>query len=258
MTHYLRPLVNTQVAFRVKQRRPKTVNEAVAATQEMEAYFGPSNTSWHAVLRQCSYWKMQPQKLDLFNSSPVTRQSGCNSLPSALITELELESGEQARSRWWYKSTYMLEMWQGRSLCERLRCAEDLPKPGKLATLGAKGRACESKVSTMVYDKYYLTGVVNSIPVTFLLRHLTAEAIFGLNFLRDNGCIVDTAKVCMNFPNRAVSLSFMAPVTTTMTTSVTTPVASIQVTLKTVFVLALSELDVGGLVSGPLPLSTDT
>ena len=38
LQQYLANLVNPQVSFGVKQRRPKTVDEAVAATLEMESY----------------------------------------------------------------------------------------------------------------------------------------------------------------------------------------------------------------------------
>ena len=41
LTHYLGQLDNPQVAFSVKQKRPKTVDEAVAATLEMESYLIP-------------------------------------------------------------------------------------------------------------------------------------------------------------------------------------------------------------------------
>ena len=41
LTHYLGQLDNLQVAFSVKQKRPKTVDEAVAATLEMESYLLP-------------------------------------------------------------------------------------------------------------------------------------------------------------------------------------------------------------------------
>ena len=41
LTHYLGQLANPQVAFSVKQLRPKTINEAVTATLEMEAYLVP-------------------------------------------------------------------------------------------------------------------------------------------------------------------------------------------------------------------------
>ena len=41
LTHYLGQLDNPQVAFSVKQKRPKTVDEAVAATLEMESYLLP-------------------------------------------------------------------------------------------------------------------------------------------------------------------------------------------------------------------------
>ena len=39
--HFLGQLENPQVAFSVKQKRPKTLEEAVTATLEMESYLGP-------------------------------------------------------------------------------------------------------------------------------------------------------------------------------------------------------------------------
>ena len=46
LTCYLEQLDNRQIAFSVKQKRPKSVDEAVTATLEMESYFinygGPS------------------------------------------------------------------------------------------------------------------------------------------------------------------------------------------------------------------------
>lgn len=41
LTHYLGQLENLQVAFGVKQKRPKTVDEAVTATLELESYLIP-------------------------------------------------------------------------------------------------------------------------------------------------------------------------------------------------------------------------
>lgn len=41
LTQYLGQLTNPQVAFSVKQQRPRTINEAVTATLEMEAYLVP-------------------------------------------------------------------------------------------------------------------------------------------------------------------------------------------------------------------------
>ena len=41
LTHYLGPLEQQQLAFSVKQRRPKSVDEAVSATLEMESYLVP-------------------------------------------------------------------------------------------------------------------------------------------------------------------------------------------------------------------------
>ena len=41
LVQYLAQLQNPQVAFSVKQKRPKTVDEAVAATLEMESYLMP-------------------------------------------------------------------------------------------------------------------------------------------------------------------------------------------------------------------------
>ena len=41
LTHYLQQLGNPQVAFSVKQNRPKNVDEAVSATLEMESYLLP-------------------------------------------------------------------------------------------------------------------------------------------------------------------------------------------------------------------------
>ena len=41
LTHYLGQLEHPQLAFSVKQRRPKTVDEAVRATLEMESYLVP-------------------------------------------------------------------------------------------------------------------------------------------------------------------------------------------------------------------------
>ena len=38
MTRYLEQLDNQQVVFSVKQKRPKSVDEAVTATLEMESY----------------------------------------------------------------------------------------------------------------------------------------------------------------------------------------------------------------------------
>ena len=41
LNHFLGQLENPQVAFSVKQKRPKTLEEAVTATLEMESYLGP-------------------------------------------------------------------------------------------------------------------------------------------------------------------------------------------------------------------------
>ena len=41
LTHYLGQVEHPQLAFSVKQRRPKTVDEAVRATLEMESYLAP-------------------------------------------------------------------------------------------------------------------------------------------------------------------------------------------------------------------------
>ena len=38
LNHYLGQIEQTQVAFSVKQKRPKTLDEAVSATLEMESY----------------------------------------------------------------------------------------------------------------------------------------------------------------------------------------------------------------------------
>ena len=43
LTRYLGQLNNQQVAFSVKQKRPKTLDEAVTATLEMESYLVPSS-----------------------------------------------------------------------------------------------------------------------------------------------------------------------------------------------------------------------
>ena len=43
LTRYLEQLDNPQVAFSVKQKRPKSVDEAVTATLEMESYLLPSS-----------------------------------------------------------------------------------------------------------------------------------------------------------------------------------------------------------------------
>ena len=46
LTHYLGQLDNVQIAFSVKQKRPKTLDEAVSATLELESYlFKPSSVS---------------------------------------------------------------------------------------------------------------------------------------------------------------------------------------------------------------------
>ena len=43
-SNYLRQLDPPQVAFSVKQKQPKNVDEAVAATIEMESYLSPPET----------------------------------------------------------------------------------------------------------------------------------------------------------------------------------------------------------------------
>ncbi len=45
LTHYLGQIENVQVAFSVKQKRPKALDEAVAATLEMESYLHPKPRS---------------------------------------------------------------------------------------------------------------------------------------------------------------------------------------------------------------------
>ena len=44
LIHYLGQLEHQQLAFSVKQKRPKTVNEAMSATLEMESYFLPKGS----------------------------------------------------------------------------------------------------------------------------------------------------------------------------------------------------------------------
>ena len=39
LTHYLGQLEHQQLAFSVKQKCPKTVDEAVSATEEMKSYY---------------------------------------------------------------------------------------------------------------------------------------------------------------------------------------------------------------------------
>ena len=44
LQHYLGQIENPQIAFGVKQRRPKTVEETVGATLELESYLAPGKT----------------------------------------------------------------------------------------------------------------------------------------------------------------------------------------------------------------------
>ena len=41
LSHYFGQIDSTQIAFSVKQRKPKSVDEAVSATLEMESYLHP-------------------------------------------------------------------------------------------------------------------------------------------------------------------------------------------------------------------------
>lgn len=50
LTHYLGQLDNPQISFNVKQKRPKTLDEAVSATLELESYLlTPSQACGQAV-----------------------------------------------------------------------------------------------------------------------------------------------------------------------------------------------------------------
>ena len=50
LTHYLAQLTNSQVAFNVKQSRPKTIDDALTATLETEAYVQPARSTTVSVV----------------------------------------------------------------------------------------------------------------------------------------------------------------------------------------------------------------
>ena len=84
-----------------------------------------------------------------------------------------------------------------------------------------------------------------------VVDHLTAEAILGLDFLKENRCVIDTAQGRVDFPNRNASLSIRLPGEPNTATTADPFVASIQVILpETIHVPARSELDIGGIANG--------
>ena len=61
LTHYLGQLEHQQLAFSVKQKRPKTVNEAMSATLEMESYLLPKGSRMVQVAE--GYMPIEPVSL---------------------------------------------------------------------------------------------------------------------------------------------------------------------------------------------------
>ncbi len=61
LTHYLGQLEHQQLAFSVKQKRPKTVDEAVNATLEMESYLLPKGSGVTQVAE--GYMSIEPVSL---------------------------------------------------------------------------------------------------------------------------------------------------------------------------------------------------
>ena len=61
LTHYLGQLKHQQLAFSVKQKRPKTVDEAVNATLEMESYLLPKGSRVAQVAE--GYMSIEPVSL---------------------------------------------------------------------------------------------------------------------------------------------------------------------------------------------------
>ena len=75
LTYYMAQVTNPQVAFGVKQSRPKTMNDAVTATMEMEAFLPGAGVTGPKSLRGVSSMDVRTDEQDTEQAASI--QNSC-------------------------------------------------------------------------------------------------------------------------------------------------------------------------------------
>ena len=204
LSHYLGQIDSTQIAFSVKQRKPKSVDEAVSATLEMESYLHPrvdhvanigvekestDEASFVAAVRT-----QQDTMMDMLRSimQRLERLEAGEAGPIYLADDRKLPQNKKppvSQTYGDYSSPYKRgDRRPGVIECRKCGekghyargCAVRRPRPhaGKLTTLDAKRRACEGipKEASDIYivsvdpvPAYRITGQVNDSKAMFVL-----------------------------------------------------------------------------------------
>eukprot|EP00731_Ephydatia_muelleri_P000931 Em0001g931a len=116
LERYLSELDNPKVAFAVRQRQPKTLDDAVSCTMEMESYL---------------HQETKGSKISVISDVPVEERETLMAMIHSLSERMgKLERPAEARA-----------VWQGRTLCQGLRGWLAEAEAGKLDTLYAKDQA---------------------------------------------------------------------------------------------------------------------
>eukprot|EP00731_Ephydatia_muelleri_P004957 Em0002g1133a len=231
LERYLSELDNPKVAFAVRQRQPKTLDDAVSCTMEMESYL---------------HQETKGSKISVVSDVPVEERETLMAMIHSLSERMgKLETSErpaQARA-----------VWQGRTLCQGLRGWLAEAEAEKLDTLYAKDQAygefmldtgaAVSLVRKDVWDRLggasrfglspwrgrHLVGVEGStVPVcgvTTLDFHLAdqafsvdlvvvdslkVESILGLDFLEKHHGIIDLSKMVLQLEGVSIQLQHHA------------------------------------------------
>eukprot|EP00731_Ephydatia_muelleri_P006907 Em0003g1155a len=155
LNHFVSQIENCQVAFSVRQKRPKTVDEAVSATLEMEAY------------------------IDAKTISSVVEVEDVTTDPLAVngVTSAMADLMKQCIDRLEKLEMKMLELRSTRAHCPFLSSST---APGKRETLGGISQSAEGRVvalndraniviSTVPHESFCLYGFVNGVRVRFLV-----------------------------------------------------------------------------------------
>lgn len=91
LNHFLGQLENPQVAFSVKQKHPKTLEEAVTATLEMESYLGPKAAGTAGIAGVITE--------DSGEDMPVAAVAGTELITRQLLTRMDRIKREVATSQ---------------------------------------------------------------------------------------------------------------------------------------------------------------
>ncbi|KAL5473550.1 hypothetical protein EMCRGX_G028043 [Ephydatia muelleri] len=260
LNQFLGELDKPQVAFGVRQGRPKGLDEAVSLTIELESYIGGS----HGKPARINFSQVDAELPNASASTTVAEEQECSGVLAVTLQsinerlqrlELRLKNSEAITEREEQREPRKPRCWNcgKRGHIARLCRSRDSTQQQGNYRPSAAGANCQRDNQLMAQNdlivsvlsspcsSYCVEGVVCSIPVTFVID--TVGAILGLDFLENHKCCIDCGAKILTFPQNKLSVQVHHVMPVKVEAPIECPAIGL-VTLEKIVVPPSSEMEV--------------